>query len=362
MRMLMHDESSAQLRDESGFKLSYMNPEKDIDGKFGYDWPPPDSYLGGVDINVMKEKDANWILPMQTTNFIPLLSNIVTETGSSKDITIGTYETEGDFSGNRLVYGNGADDSLSIGELPLTLSDLYYSPGMHLFVLWVLYINYVCKDICAPRYEYIVNKIIDYTCSIYIFMTDLDQQTIIRYVKYGGAFPKSVPFGAIQHSREPNGQALRELSIPFSYNFMDPMNPVVLAEFNKLSIASLIARMLEYGAEEEDARLWFDWKKNTFLGSADGQHWDYAYRFMEAFPAKLPERRFTKKDPDGNLDIYPAGELHNFYQPSSEAANSPGAEPKRGINPTLLNRSALDLVDPWSGVPLILPGQKLIFL
>ena len=141
-----------------------------------------------------------------------------------------------------MVYGAGIDDTMGPGEITLSFDDLYGSPVMNMMILWVYYIHYVTKGICVPRFNYIINRIIDYTCSIYIFMLDTDQRTIIRWIKYTGCFPKSIPFGQILHTKEPNLQALSQIQIPFQYNFASPMDPAVLAEFNMLAEPALLER------------------------------------------------------------------------------------------------------------------------
>ena len=98
-----------------------------------------------------------------------------------------------------------------------------------------MYIHGLCKGILKTDYEYIVNKILDYTCSIYILMLDKDHKTIQRFVKYTGCFPRNVPFGAIQHSTEIDLEALKNVSMTFVYNRYEPMNPETLIDFNILS-------------------------------------------------------------------------------------------------------------------------------
>jgi hypothetical protein len=158
-------------------------------------------------------------LPLVKTNFIPLLSNTCISTGNAKDIMLDTYETEGNFSGDKLKYAGGVDESLTVGEITCEFEDLYYSPLLIIFYLWIMYMHYIGKAICDPEWAYIVHRIIDYTCSIYIFMLASDNQTIIRWVKYGGCFPISIPFGAIQHNREPNVAAILILKTMINWGY-----------------------------------------------------------------------------------------------------------------------------------------------
>lgn len=180
--------------------------------------------------------------PVDISNFIPLITNCCKETSNAKDLILETEETEGDYAGNKLVYGSGMDESLGPGEITLSFDDLYGSPVMNLMIIWVYYIHYVTKGIITPELEYIKNRIIDYTCSIYVFMLDTDQRTIIRWIKYTGCFPKTIPFGQILHSSDIKVEQLSQIQIPFQYNFASPMDPTVLAEFNMISEPALYYR------------------------------------------------------------------------------------------------------------------------
>lgn len=168
------------------------------------------------------------------TPFIPLLSNTCVSSSGGQDISLETEETEGDLSGNKLQYAKGADASFAPGEITLEFSDIYGSPVLHLMNMWVHYIHYLTKNQVKTWERYIMYRILDYTCSIYIFETDKDNTTILRWAKYTGCFPKSVPLGSIQHNMETQVDGLRQLSIPFAYNRYEAMKPATLMDFNFL--------------------------------------------------------------------------------------------------------------------------------
>lgn len=168
------------------------------------------------------------------TPFIPLVTNFCKSTGGGKDISLDTYETEGDFSGNKLQYAKGADESFSIGEVTLDFDDAPYSLILHLINMWVHYIHFLTKGIVVSCGKYVRYRILDYTCSIYVFMTEKDGRTLARWAKYTGCFPKNVPLGAIQHNIESNPEQLRDISISYAYNRYEAMNPSTLMDFNFL--------------------------------------------------------------------------------------------------------------------------------
>ena len=168
------------------------------------------------------------------TPFIPILSNTCVSSSGGPDLSLSTEMTEGDLHGNKLQYAKGADESFEPGEITLEFSDINGLPVMHLCNMWVNYIHYLTKDIVKTWEAYIMYRIIDYTCSVYVFETDRDNTTILRWAKYTGCFPKSVPLGNVQHNMESQPDKLRQLSIPFAYNRCEINKPAALMDFNFL--------------------------------------------------------------------------------------------------------------------------------
>jgi len=166
------------------------------------------------------------------TPFIPILSNCCTSCTGAKDLSLETKTTEGDYHGNKLQYSKGADESFEPGEISLEFDDIYGSPVLHMINMWVNYIHYLLKGICVTWGQYVKYRIIDYTCSVYIFMTEKDGKTISRWAKWTGCFPKSVPLSNIQHNITVQPDALRSISVPFAYNRYEPMKPNTLVDFN----------------------------------------------------------------------------------------------------------------------------------
>jgi hypothetical protein len=310
--------------------------------------------IGTCDDNIVGgEAAAEGInsLPLVKTNFIPLLSNACISTGNTRDIMLETFETKGNFSGDKLKYANGIDESLTVGELSCEFEDMYFSPILIIIYIWIMYMHYVGKAVCDPEWAYIVHRIIDYTCSIYIFMLGTDNQTIIRWVKYGGCFPINIPFGAIQHSREPNVEELRRLSITFVHNFICPMDPVVLTEFNMLSGPSLYERLSsDYGLSDKEINSYIG-EHHITLNSAGKLISEYGPKYSRAVDsASLPLRRvnYVKEQNAQN-------KLKTGYEGREE-------EEGREINPFLINRANGLIQNNFYGVPYIVEGNKLMYL
>jgi hypothetical protein len=293
-------------------------------------------------------------IPIVRSNFIPLLSNACVSASGGKDITIDTYETKGNFSGDKLKYAGGVDDTLTVGEFTCEFEDLYHSPILIIFYLWIMYMHYVAKAICDPEWAYIVHRIIDYTISVYIFMLGTDNQTIIRWVKYGGCFPINIPFTSIQHSRTLNTEDLRNINITMAYNFMCPMDPVTLTEFNMLSGPSLYERLKRYYGLSDGIINTYIGEHSLSIGNAARILADYGPVYegkvgSNTLPMRKLEQVKGKSIPDNNkYPVYPTG-----YE---------GLENGEGYNALLKNRANGLIVNNFYGVPYITEGNRLMFL
>lgn len=367
MRMLMHGPTATY--------MTYgMYPDEDNFNQKVFGTPEALLHVGtAVDTIVGGEEDSDshpLFLPMIDSNFITLLSNTCLESSNGKDIILGLEETNGNFNGNRLQYGSGIDDSQSIGEITLSFKDIAYSPVFNLFYLWVMYIHYVNKGLCVPEYNYLVNRIIDYTCSIYIFMTATDGQTILRWNRLTSAFPRIIPFGQIQHTQDTDNEALRDLSISFAYNSASPMDPLILTEFNMLAGASLWGRFA---------------KNKQYAPTQYMNHHHMSFRQAMEILVKYGPRSddlpspalLGYKDDAGNV---PLMILQNFYKGYSDQDHSTyfeGVEidPKdievlkdydagdfSAAPASLLNRYYGMIRNAWCGLPYIVDGNKLMFL
>ena len=170
-----------------------------------------------------------------TSPFDPLRSNLCTSVGAGKDPVLERFDTEADFAANQLSYGGGADGIGSIGEISVNFEDVIYSPIFIEHVLWFLYIHHLVKGTIRSHKVYELNRIIDYTCSIYVFRLAEDNKTIIRFGKYTGCFPIMVPMGTLKHSTEINSDDLKDFSITYAYNRYEPMEPEIFVDFNHIS-------------------------------------------------------------------------------------------------------------------------------
>lgn len=169
------------------------------------------------------------------SKFDPLCTNLCKEVSSPRDLSMDKFETEADFVGRQLQYAMGADGHDSIGEITCNFEDCNGSPMFLKHYLWFNYIHEVCKGTISPRKYYIREREIDYTCSIYLFKLDSDNETILRFGKFTGCFPISVPMNTLSHSRDIKLDEFDDISITYAYNAYEPMNPEILKDFNELN-------------------------------------------------------------------------------------------------------------------------------
>lgn len=198
---------------------------------------PGERVIGNVPLFKHDDNDKITIPPIEPLNsaFIPILSNMATESGGGRDLVMETYETEGDYSGNKLTYAAGADGTYGPGEFSITYRDSDQKIVFLLHLLWFTYIHYVTKGVIKPSWINIVDKIIDYTSSIYVFVLKRDGTTIDNWAKYTGCFPKSFPFSHIQFKSTDIAEPIDEFTMNYTYNRYEPMNPASLYDFNMIS-------------------------------------------------------------------------------------------------------------------------------
>lgn len=172
-----------------------------------------------------------------TTPFIPLLSNACISCSGFKDFNLETFTYDSDYFGNSIQVATGQDDVYGPGEFSVEFEDIYGGPISILFLIWVEYISKVSRGYLTASRRNILNLVLDYTSSVYLFVTGRDFSTIMYFARVIGAFPISFPLGQfIQFTREPTLENAKNLSITFKYNSFSPMDIQDLADFNYLSM------------------------------------------------------------------------------------------------------------------------------
>lgn len=181
-----------------------------------------------------------------TTPFIPLLSNITTNMDGARDFNLELYTYEEDDHGTSLSVATGMDGLWKEGDFTTQIEDIMYSPGALLFMTWILYIHYVSRGYIVPTREHITERILDYTCSAYVFVIGEDGRRIERFGKFTGCFPTSFPLSQqLLHTNQIDVDMLHKFSINWHFNRYTPMDPQIFTDFNFLSQTEWLVKLKE---------------------------------------------------------------------------------------------------------------------
>ena len=171
-----------------------------------------------------------------TSPFIPILQNTCTNVTGAKDFNIETFSYDSDEFGSNLTVPTGMDELWGGGTLTTTHDDIIYGPTSLLFMVWVMYQHYVSRGYITTTRTHIMERILDYTCSIYVFVIGGDGRTIERFGKYTGCSPSTFPFSQqLEHSSTLDPEMLRKIQITWNFNRFEPMNPEIFTDFNFIS-------------------------------------------------------------------------------------------------------------------------------
>lgn len=278
-----------------------------------------------------------------TSPFIPLLMNTCTNVTGAKDLNLQTYEYEEDEFSTKQNVATGMDDIWAPGTLTVSHEDIAYGPVSLLYMLWVFYIHYVSRGYIMPTREHVTERILDYTCSIYIFVIGPDGRTIERFGKFTGCYPTSFPLAQqLEHNNEIDPTMLQKLQITFQYNTYEPMNPEILTDFNFVSETEWLYKIKNWQSMYNRSSTL---EKEAFL--------DYASK-KTLSPEQIQLLRV-------------GGRSKAIWEP----VNSPGMSgriPRALINGTAIGNETNDLSrsdlvsDIWGGFPAIVNSNQLIWV
>lgn len=162
--------------------------------------------------------------------FNPLLSNRV---GSLdvQDEVLDTVETGETFTGYKSQYSKHGIRSLTAGQLSIKFPESYNMALTVLHQIWCGYQAAVYRGQLDPLEEYMGNRILDYACDIYYFLTDRDG--VIRFwTKYYGCFPTNVNKSIFSYDAGALVQ-FPEMNITYNYIHKEDLSPDTIKEFNE---------------------------------------------------------------------------------------------------------------------------------
>lgn len=163
-------------------------------------------------------------------DFLMYLSNKA-ESFPLSDEYISTDNYGRAYTGHKISYGKHNIESKTAGDFDIDYTDDRDLHIMNIHKLWVDYISSVYTGAFSPKYEYIMDRILDYTCSVYFILTAEDNETIIFWSKYWGVYPTKIPSSAYSWSKG-NVITRPEVNIKYNFSFKEDFNPLSLVEFN----------------------------------------------------------------------------------------------------------------------------------
>lgn len=166
-----------------------------------------------------------------THDFSLYLSNRV-ENFESSDRQLDTDSYGKSLRGYSISYGKHMDHAKAAGSLSFTFTEDKFLSVYNLHNVWVSYISDAYTGKIAPQYWRIIDKELDYACSIYFIVTDATGENIIYWSKYYGCYPTSIPDGNFSWQKG-EIKANTSITIPYNYSFREDCNVDTLYELNK---------------------------------------------------------------------------------------------------------------------------------
>lgn len=167
--------------------------------------------------------------------FIALFSNSVASTLDLPGITSAEVETNENIYGTHMTYRRSSLTTDEHHDFSLEFIDSKYLEVYAWFRLYDEYAKLKDLGMVEPIDDtYIVNRILYDQMAVYKFIVGEDGETLLYWAKLWGVFPKNVPREAFSDlSTATNG--LR-LTINFHGIFVDDFDPLILGEFNDLTL------------------------------------------------------------------------------------------------------------------------------
>ena len=156
-----------------------------------------------------------------------------------EDTVIKTRESGQTANDWKITYGHRANDSRSSGTVSIDFVDNKELYIFNTFYSWVNYIDLITKGDISPNVQNIKNRILDYACSIFYFVTDATGVNVLYWCKYIGAFPTNIPESVFSANNGLTISPKLEYSISFNYSIKDT-SFAVITDFQLLTSANEI--------------------------------------------------------------------------------------------------------------------------
>lgn len=175
------------------------------------------------------------LLDVRNPFLVPLCNGLKGMSGWP-DFSLESETTEGDFHSGDFSFVSGSDMLNKSTELSLEFRDIQGGIVLAILYYWVLYMAYQAKGIMMAYPDDIYEQRLNYTVSIYRFITDPTRRYVLWWAKATGCFPKSIPVGALfnVNQGEVHISSATNFSIPFVANKVEYNHPAIILDFNTL--------------------------------------------------------------------------------------------------------------------------------
>ena len=174
---------------------------------------------------------------IDTSNpFNTLLCNALQSLTGFNDPILETETSNGGFYQEDQTVVIGGDRLTKTYELNAQFRDIPGGPVAAMFDYWCQYMANLQDGTFVQYGDAIDANRLDYTISIYRFLTDRTRRYITKWAKATGCFPLSAPVGVPfnKNQGEHFVTAAKEFSVMFKVNRLEYNKPIIISEFNTL--------------------------------------------------------------------------------------------------------------------------------
>lgn len=182
--------------------------------------------------------------------FVPLCNGLKGMSGWP-DFNLEVATMAEDFHSGDFTFIRGADMLRRTTELSLEFVDVQGSIILSCIFYWCLLMALQAKGEIMAYPDDIHEQRLNYTVSIYRFITDTTRRNILWWSKATGCFPKSAPIGQLFNINQ--GEVIvssaKQFSVPFTVNNVEYNDPGILYDFRRL--------LRNYNRNFDDGQEWF---------------------------------------------------------------------------------------------------------
>lgn len=147
--------------------------------------------------------------------FVNILGNLCNEI-NTPDVNLSVQAAPRNQKGFGISYGGDFWESLQEGDVEISFIDTRDADVATMMQIWTMYIEGVRNGNIFKKWDYIMNNIIDYACSIFIFAVD-ESMNIIAHTMLIGCFPRSLNNQLTQYKA--TMLSANDFIGPFNYNW-----------------------------------------------------------------------------------------------------------------------------------------------